>query len=258
MALARASRSSFSSLRSNCGGGKKTAACGPRQAAFVLPQFFGALAAHAETPTPVRRAPDPTADPRSRQGVNDRASRHAHDLVVRRPWRRPPRAPPRASGRRSPPTRTASPPAIGVARLVRARHSAPRTLTVPSGSTSAAAAPFSPIIDSRPMVGVEKRARTMPAMPATMNSGTPRRTSRTVHQGTTIAVVEAKRAERRARPRRSLSTRAARPSGRRWRSRRSPTTSSASPAGGWAARRARRARARRAPRRRRRRRRRRR
>ena len=35
MSLARASRSSFSSLRSNTGGGKNTAACGPRHAAFT-------------------------------------------------------------------------------------------------------------------------------------------------------------------------------------------------------------------------------
>jgi hypothetical protein len=44
---------------------------------------------------------------------------------------------------------------------------------MPSGFTAATATPSSPIIDSRPMVGVEKRARIIPAMPATMRSGTP-------------------------------------------------------------------------------------
>ena len=43
MALARASRAAFSSLRSAWEGGKKTAACGPRQAA---------RACHARLPVP--------------------------------------------------------------------------------------------------------------------------------------------------------------------------------------------------------------
>src|SRR6059058_2024218 len=63
-------------------------------------------------------------------------------------------------------TRMGWPAEMGVARLVRARHWAPRISTVPSGLTSASAMPISPTIDSRPMVGVEKRARTMAGMPA--------------------------------------------------------------------------------------------
>ena len=60
-----------------------------------------------------------------------------------------------------------------MARLVLARQGAPRTSTVPSGSMAAKATPISPIIDSRPMVGVENRARTMAGMPAIMNSAVP-------------------------------------------------------------------------------------
>ena len=72
-----------------------------------------------------------------------------------------------------PTTRTATPARIGVARLVRARHWAPLISTVPSGLTSASAKPISPTMLSRPIVGVEKRARTMAGIPATMNSGVP-------------------------------------------------------------------------------------
>src|SRR5579862_1398016 len=93
------------------------------------------------------------------------------------------RAPPvsGSTSRRSPSraiTRTGSPGLIGVARLVRARHGAPRTCTVPSGSTPDSATPISPIIDSRPMVGVLNRVRTMAGIPLIMNSS--RSTPRTI------------------------------------------------------------------------------
>ena len=69
-----------------------------------------------------------------------------------------------------------------MARLVRARHRAPRTRTTPSGDTLVTASPSSPIIHSRPMVGVEKRVRTMAGMPATMASDMPTMpTSRVIH-----------------------------------------------------------------------------
>ena len=68
-------------------------------------------------------------------------------------------------------TRTSSPAAIGVARFVRARHrrvadSAPRR----RASTPTSATPISPINSSRPIVGVEKRHRTIAVMPESMNS----------------------------------------------------------------------------------------
>ena len=47
MALARVSRACFSSLRSACVGGKKTAACGPRQAAFACHISSKALSRHS-------------------------------------------------------------------------------------------------------------------------------------------------------------------------------------------------------------------
>src|SRR5687768_8511886 len=85
-----------------------------------------------------------------------------------------------------PTTRTGSPAVMGVARLVRARHGAPRTSTVPSGATSTRAAPTSPTIDSRPIVGVANRARTIDGMPATMNRATPATTrTRTNHDDDT-------------------------------------------------------------------------
>jgi hypothetical protein len=62
---------------------------------------------------------------------------------------------------------------MGVARLVRARHFAPRMSTTPSGETLVMASPSSPIIHSRPMVGVEKRVRTMAGMPPIMASEVP-------------------------------------------------------------------------------------
>ena len=65
-------------------------------------------------------------------------------------------------------TRTWSPGSTGVARLVRARQRASRTSTTPSGSTRSTTAPSSPIIHSRPIVGVAKRVRTIDGMP-TMN-----------------------------------------------------------------------------------------
>src|SRR2546425_7750768 len=69
--------------------------------------------------------------------------------------------------------RTGSPTAIGVARLVRARHGAPRTTTVPSGLIAVRASPSSPIIHSRPIVGVENRVRTMAGIPAIIATVTP-------------------------------------------------------------------------------------
>ena len=80
-------------------------------------------------------------------------------------------------------TRMGSPDPIGVARLVRARHGAPRIWTAPSGLTSPMAVPISPIIDSRPMVGVEKRDRTMTGSPAIMARGRPNRPVRRASQG---------------------------------------------------------------------------
>src|SRR6478735_2413533 len=70
-------------------------------------------------------------------------------------------------------TRTCSPTATGVARLVRARHLASRTLTTPSGSTASITSPSSPIIHSRPIVGVANRVRTIEGMPTTNVSSTP-------------------------------------------------------------------------------------
>ena len=67
-----------------------------------------------------------------------------------------------------PATRIGSPGAIGVARLVRARHVAEPTDTKPSGSTASMAVPSWPIIHSRPIVGVANRVRTIEGMP-TMN-----------------------------------------------------------------------------------------
>src|SRR5438477_12664636 len=53
MALARCSRASFSSFRSKCGGGKKTAACGPLQAARSCHRSSARwLLTTEETPTP--------------------------------------------------------------------------------------------------------------------------------------------------------------------------------------------------------------
>ncbi len=62
---------------------------------------------------------------------------------------------------------------MGVARLVRADHSASRTRTTPSGAVSAMASPISPIIDSRPMVGVENRLRTVAGRPANISTTMP-------------------------------------------------------------------------------------
>ena len=50
MSLARLSRASFSSLRSTWDGGKNTAACGPLQAASLLPQLLDALATQRRPP----------------------------------------------------------------------------------------------------------------------------------------------------------------------------------------------------------------
>ena len=87
--------------------------------------------------------------------------------------RRPPRAPPRGSRRRWPPRGSARPARSGVARFVRARHWAPSTSTTPSGSTATTASPSSPTIQSRPMVGVAKRVRTIDGMPTMNASSTP-------------------------------------------------------------------------------------
>ena len=56
---------------------------------------------------------------------------------------------------------------------MRARQGASRTVTTPSGATRPTAVPTSPTIHSRPMVGVEKRVRTMAGMPPTIASETP-------------------------------------------------------------------------------------
>ena len=70
----------------------------------------------------------------------------------------------------------------GVARLVRARHRRPGRARRRRATTLVTASPSSPIIHSRPMVGVEKRVRTMAGMPATMNSEMPTMpTSRVIH-----------------------------------------------------------------------------
>ena len=80
-------------------------------------------------------------------------------------------------------TRTGWAASIGVARLVRARHGASRTVTMPSGATRDTDVPSSPTIHSRPMVGVEKRVRTMPGIPATMATAIPAMaTSRVIHE----------------------------------------------------------------------------
>ena len=119
------------------------------------------------TPTPspyvpVERGGTYLAAPAVTSGACHRTAR-VRGTVVRGPnargsrARRPPRARPRARcprPRRRAPRR---PRAIGVARFVRARHSASRTRTTPSGSTSTSATPISPISSSRPIVGVEKR-----------------------------------------------------------------------------------------------------
>jgi hypothetical protein len=62
-------------------------------------------------------------------------------------------------------TRTGSPALMSRARLVRARQREAPTCTTPSGSTSTSAEPSSPIIHSRPIVGVAKRVRTIDGMP---------------------------------------------------------------------------------------------
>ena len=58
-----------------------------------------------------------------------------------------------------------SPAGMGVARLVRAFQVAPRTSTVPFGPISSTAIPVSPMIHSRPMVGVANRVRIMAGIP---------------------------------------------------------------------------------------------
>ena len=62
-----------------------------------------------------------------------------------------------------------------------ARHGAPRTSTVPSGSMAASATPISPIMDSRPMVGVEKRLRTIAVMPDKTNKRVAPHTKTRIH-----------------------------------------------------------------------------
>ena len=77
---------------------------------------------------------------------------------------------------------TASPAGTGVARLVRARHGAPLISTTPSGSTAVTAEPSSPTIQPRPMVGVEKRVRTMAGMsPITKINMPTKPTSSVIH-----------------------------------------------------------------------------
>src|SRR4029450_4663679 len=64
MALACSSRLSFSLLRSKCGGGKKTTACGPRHAALTC---HASSTRWALTDYPPSRADD-TAAHRAKQG----------------------------------------------------------------------------------------------------------------------------------------------------------------------------------------------
>ena len=97
------------------------------------------------------------------------------------PGPRPRAARPRAPGPRPPRPCTGSPAWIGVARLVRARQRAPRISTTPSGSTATSAVPSSPIMPSRPTVGVEKRDRIIAVMPPSMNNTVPPITTRNTH-----------------------------------------------------------------------------
>ena len=70
-----------------------------------------------------------------------------------------------------------------MARLVVARQTASRTRTVPFGERSSSAIPSSPIIHSRPMVGVEKRVRTMAGIPPTTPATVPSRpTVKVIHE----------------------------------------------------------------------------
>ena len=57
-------------------------------------------------------------------------------------------------------------------RLVRACQGAPRRVTMPSGSTASTTSPTSPIIHSRPIVGVENRVDHV-GMPPSMANSTP-------------------------------------------------------------------------------------
>ena len=68
-----------------------------------------------------------------------------------------------------------------MARFVRARQRAPRISTTPSGSTATSAVPSSPIMPSRPIVGVEKRDRIIAVMPPSMNNNVPTITTRNTH-----------------------------------------------------------------------------
>jgi hypothetical protein len=68
--------------------------------------------------------------------------------------------------------------------LVRARQRAPRTMTTPSGATSTAASPISPMSPSRPIVGVENRERTATGIAPTMNASVPPMMITSSHQGT--------------------------------------------------------------------------
>ena len=65
---------------------------------------------------------------------------------------------------------------------VRARQRALATTTTPSGDTSPTAVPNSPIIHSRPIVGVAKRVRVIDGMPTTnVSKVPPMPTSRVIH-----------------------------------------------------------------------------
>jgi len=81
-------------------------------------------------------------------------------------------------------TFTVEPRLIGVALLVRARHAASWTRTVPSGEMSSIATPWAPTIQSRPIVGVPKRVRVIDGMPTMyVNAAPPMPTSRVIHDG---------------------------------------------------------------------------
>ena len=79
-------------------------------------------------------------------------------------------------------TRSSSPAASGVARLVRARHLLSPTCTMPSGLMAPIATPVEPMIHSRPMVGVENRVRTIDGIPTTKVSNTPEITANKVNR----------------------------------------------------------------------------
>src|SRR5207248_11001866 len=153
-------------LALHVGGREEHGRLGPAAGSLHLPRISGALTTHV-TPFP------------SPPGTYPRPRRPTRGVL---PGQAFASAPEGSSGSRgstwstspsTPTTRPRSPGATGVARLVRARHRASRTRTMPSGWRAAVASPSSPTIDSRPTVGVEKRARTTDGMAASMNKKAP-------------------------------------------------------------------------------------